>query len=92
MPNWTVTNSTGLPGVTVMRDGVIVWHDSEAGSYTAEAWRTLLRDLGDIKMRMYAAEDATRAASANNVEIPDEEAENIRTVQDAINYIQEHLE
>ncbi|MCK6572407.1 acyl carrier protein [Myxococcota bacterium] len=27
-----------------------------------------------------------------DVEIPDEEAENIRTVQDAINYIQEHLE
>lgn len=27
-----------------------------------------------------------------DVEIPDEEAENIRTVQDAVNYIQEHLE
>ncbi|MSP71067.1 MAG: acyl carrier protein [Myxococcales bacterium] len=26
-----------------------------------------------------------------DVEIPDEEAENLRTVQDAINYIQEHL-
>ena len=26
-----------------------------------------------------------------DVEIPDEEAENIRTVQDAINYIQQHL-
>lgn len=28
---------------------------------------------------------------AFDVEIPDEEAENIRTVQDAINYIQEHV-
>ena len=27
-----------------------------------------------------------------DVEIPDEEAENIRTVQDAVNYIQKHLE
>ena len=27
-----------------------------------------------------------------DVEIPDEEAENIRTVQDAINYIQDHVE
>lgn len=27
-----------------------------------------------------------------DVEIPDEEAENIRTVQDAVNYIQEHVE
>ena len=26
-----------------------------------------------------------------DVEIPDEEAENIRTVRDAINYIQQHL-
>lgn len=26
-----------------------------------------------------------------DVEIPDEDAENIRTVQDAINYIQQHL-
>ena len=26
-----------------------------------------------------------------DVEIPDEEAENIRTVQDAINYIEQHL-
>ncbi|MCB9539130.1 MAG: acyl carrier protein [Myxococcales bacterium] len=27
-----------------------------------------------------------------DVEIPDEDAENIRTVQDAINYIQQHVE
>jgi acyl carrier protein len=27
-----------------------------------------------------------------DVEIPDEEADNIRTVQDAINYIQQHKE
>lgn len=27
-----------------------------------------------------------------DVEIPDEDAENIRTVQDAINYIQRHVE
>jgi hypothetical protein len=48
-----------------MRDGVIVWHDSDAGSYTAEAWRVLLRDLGDVKMRIYAAEDAHREAIAS---------------------------
>jgi S-adenosylmethionine:tRNA ribosyltransferase-isomerase len=30
----------------------------------AEAWRVLLRDLGDVKMRMYAAEDAARDAGA----------------------------
>jgi hypothetical protein len=65
MTNWTITHTPSL-GVTVQRDGVIVWHDSEAGSYTAEAWRTVLRDLGEVKMRMYAAEDAHRA-----VVIPD---------------------
>jgi acyl carrier protein len=27
-----------------------------------------------------------------DIEIPDEDAENIRTVQDAINYIQQHVE
>ena len=27
-----------------------------------------------------------------DVEIPDEDAENIRTVQDAINYVQQHIE
>jgi hypothetical protein len=62
--NWTVTHHD--PGVTVQRDGATVWHDADAGSYTAEAWRTLLRDLGEVKMRMYAAEDAHRA-----VVIPD---------------------
>lgn len=45
-------------------------------------------DLGadslDIVELVMAMEDAF------DVEIPDEEAENIRTVQDAINYVQEH--
>jgi hypothetical protein len=62
MANWTVTHHD--PGVTVQRDGVTVWHDADAGSYTAEAWRTVLRDLGDMKMRMYAAEDSHREAIA----------------------------
>lgn len=45
-------------------------------------------DLGadslDIVQLLMAMEDAF------DVEFPDEEAENIRTVQDAINYVQEH--
>ncbi len=40
-------------------------------------------DLVELVMRMEEVFD---------VEIPDEDAENIRTVQDAINYIQQHIE
>ncbi len=40
-------------------------------------------DLVELVMRMEEVFD---------VEIPDEDAENIRTVQDAMNYIQQHME
>ncbi|MBU0551554.1 acyl carrier protein [Myxococcota bacterium] len=40
-------------------------------------------DLVELMMQMEEKFD---------VEIPDEDAENIRTVQDAVNYIQQHVE
>ncbi|MFN3197572.1 MAG: acyl carrier protein [Bradymonadia bacterium] len=58
-------------------------HDKELSPET-----NFVDDLGadslDIVELVMAMEDAF------DIEIPDEEAENIRTVQDAINYVQEH--
>ena len=42
-------------------------------------------DLVELIMAM----EETFSQSGNNVQIPDEDAENIKTVQDAVNYIKE---
>ena len=54
---------------------------------TAEA--SFVEDLGADSLDL--VELVMRMEETFDVEIPDDDAENIRLVQDAINYIQQHL-
>ena len=71
-----------------IKDIIVEQLSVNAEQVTPEA--KFIEDLGadslDIVELVMAMEEVF------DVEIPDEEAENIRTVQDAVNYIQEHLE
>lgn len=74
MANWTTTYDP-IDGMTVWRDGIIMWREVDARGYTVEAWSMLLQELSDMKMRAYAAEDAHRVAIAHSeAVIPDESA------------------
>ncbi len=61
--------------------------DQEESEVVAEA--SFIDDLGADSLDL--VELVMHMEEEFDVEIPDEEAENIRTVQDAINYIQQHL-
>ncbi len=61
--------------------------DQEKSEVVAEA--SFIDDLGADSLDL--VELVMHMEEEFDVEIPDEEAENIRTVQDAINYIQQHL-
>ena len=61
--------------------------DQEKSEIVAEA--SFIDDLGADSLDL--VELVMHMEEEFDVEIPDEEAENIRTVQDAINYIQQHL-
>ena len=61
--------------------------DQEQAEVVAEA--SFIDDLGADSLDL--VELVMHMEEEFDVEIPDEEAENIRTVQDAINHIQQHL-
>lgn len=69
-----------------VRQIIIEQLDIDGEEITPEA--SFVEDLGadslDIVELVMSIEDSF------GIEIPDEDAENIRTVQDAINYVQEH--
>ena len=61
--------------------------DQEQAEVVAEA--SFIDDLGADSLDL--VELVMHMEEEFDVEIPDEDAENIRTVQDAINHIQQHL-
>ena len=69
-----------------VRDIIAEQLDQERAEVVAEA--SFIDDLGADSLDL--VELVMHMEEEFDVEIPDEEAENIRTVQDAINYIQQH--
>lgn len=62
--------------------------DADPDEVTPEA--SFIDDLGADSLDL--VELVMHMEEVFNVEIPDEDAEGIRTVQDAINYVQQHKE
>ena len=71
-----------------VRSIIVEQLDADPDEVTPEA--SFIDDLGADSLDL--VELVMHMEEVFNVEIPDEDAEGIRTVQDAINYVQQHKE
>lgn len=83
------TEKTGEQSIEAKVRAIIVEQlDANADEVVPEA--LFVEDLGADSLDL--VELVMQMEDEFDVEIPDEDAENIRTVQDAINYVQQHIE
>lgn len=83
------TEKTGEQSIEAKVRAIIVEQlDANADEVVPEA--LFVEDLGADSLDL--VELVMQMEDEFDVEIPDEDAENIRTVQDAINYVQQHID
>lgn len=83
------TEKTGEHSIEEKVRAIIVEQlDANADEVVPEA--LFVEDLGADSLDL--VELVMQMEDEFDVEIPDEDAENIRTVQDAINYVQQHID